>query len=148
MQLANEQSLFYSTLHAYKTYRYSISWKLYRRLHRNGWLSCSSMRRSRMMFRTLSDRTTAQLLSNSRAHNVSPLTGMLFHDLPSSFLMYFSANVKPVSFLSTIRTLPKAPFPTTLSNRKWLRLTRNGEVSKDSQKTEPSFASLGGRAET
>jgi hypothetical protein len=39
-------------------YRYSMSWKLYRRLQRKGWLRCSSMRRSRMMLRTLSERTT------------------------------------------------------------------------------------------
>jgi hypothetical protein len=39
-------------------YRYSMSWKLYRRLQRKGWFRCSSMRRSRMMLRTLSDRTT------------------------------------------------------------------------------------------
>jgi len=38
---------------------YSMSWKLYRRLQMKGWLTCSSIRRSRMMFRTLSDRTTA-----------------------------------------------------------------------------------------
>lgn len=37
---------------------------------------------------------------------------------PSSFRMYFRANDKPVSFLSTIRTLPKAPRPTTRSKRK------------------------------
>ena len=43
---------------AVRTYRYSISWKLYRKLHRKGWFRCSSMRRSRMMLRTLSDRTT------------------------------------------------------------------------------------------
>lgn len=44
--------------HLATTYKYSMSWKLYRRLHRKGWLRCSSMRRSRMIFRTLSDRTT------------------------------------------------------------------------------------------
>lgn len=41
-----------------RSYMYSISWKLYRKLQMNGWLTCSSIRRSRMMFRTLSDRTT------------------------------------------------------------------------------------------
>lgn len=41
------------------THKYSMSWKLKRRLHRNGWLRCCSIRRSRMMLRTLSDRTTA-----------------------------------------------------------------------------------------
>ena len=46
--------------------------------------------------------------------------------LPSSFRIYFKANVNPVSFRSTIRTFPKAPFPTTLSSRKWLRLTIGG----------------------
>lgn len=44
-------------------------------------------------------------------------------DAPSSLRMYFRANAKPVSFLSTIRTLPKAPRPTTRNNRKWLRFT-------------------------
>jgi hypothetical protein len=37
--------------------------------------------------------------------------------------MYFNANERPVSFLSTMRTLPKAPRPTTRKRRKWLRLT-------------------------
>lgn len=41
-----------------ETYRYSMSWKLYRRLQRKGWFRCSSIRRSRMILRTLSDRTT------------------------------------------------------------------------------------------
>lgn len=41
-------------------YRYSISWKLYRKLQRKGWLRCSSIFRSRIMLRTLSDRTTIQ----------------------------------------------------------------------------------------
>ena len=81
------------------TYRYSMSWKLYRRLHRNGWFRCSSILRSLIMFRTLSERTI------------------------SSFRMYLSANVRPVSFRSTIRTFPNAPLPTTRSKRKWLRLT-------------------------
>jgi len=35
-----------------------MSWKLYRRLQRKGWLRCSSIRRSRIIFRTLSDFTT------------------------------------------------------------------------------------------
>lgn len=43
--------------------------------------------------------------------------------VPSSFRMYLSAKVNPVSFFSTIRTFPKAPFPTTRSNRNWFRLT-------------------------
>lgn len=42
-----------------KTHMYSISWNEYRKLQRNGWLRCSNIRRSRMMFRTLSDLTTA-----------------------------------------------------------------------------------------
>ena len=76
-----------------------MSWKLYRKLHRNGWFRCSSILRSLIIFRTLSERTI------------------------SSFRMYFSANVRPVSFRSTIRTFPNAPLPTTRSKRKWLRLT-------------------------
>lgn len=83
----------------WETYRYSMSWKLYRKLHRNGWFRCSSILRSLIIFRTLSERTI------------------------SSFRMYFSANVRPVSFRSTIRTFPNAPLPTTRSKRKWLRLT-------------------------
>ena len=43
------------------TYKYSISWKLYRRLQRKGWFICANMFRSRMMFRTLSDRTTIHI---------------------------------------------------------------------------------------
>lgn len=39
-------------------YMYSMSWKLYRKLQMNGWFTCSSIRRSRMMLRTLSERTT------------------------------------------------------------------------------------------
>lgn len=42
-----------------RAYRYSISWKLYRKLQRKGWFSCSSILLSLMIFRTLSDRTTA-----------------------------------------------------------------------------------------
>lgn len=38
--------------------------------------------------------------------------------IPSSFLIYFKANDKPVSFLSTMRTLPNAPRPTTRKRRK------------------------------
>jgi hypothetical protein len=37
---------------------YSISWKLYRRLQMKGWFRCSSIRRSLIIFRTLSDRIT------------------------------------------------------------------------------------------
>ena len=37
--------------------------------------------------------------------------------------MYLRAKVKPVSFRSTMRTFPNAPFPTTRRSRKWLRLT-------------------------
>lgn len=37
--------------------------------------------------------------------------------------MYFNANDRLVSFLSTMRTLPKAPRPTTRNRRKWLRFT-------------------------
>lgn len=43
---------------------------------------------------------------------------------PSSLRMYLSANERPVSLRSTIRTLPKAPRPTTRSRRKWFKLTR------------------------
>lgn len=39
-------------------YMYSMSWKLYRKLQINGWFTCSSIRLSRMILRTLSDRTT------------------------------------------------------------------------------------------
>lgn len=39
-------------------YMYSMSWKLYRKLQMNGWFTCSSIRRSRMILRTLSERTT------------------------------------------------------------------------------------------
>lgn len=37
-----------------------MSWKLYLKLQRKAWLRCSSIRRSRMIFRTLSDRTTTR----------------------------------------------------------------------------------------
>jgi hypothetical protein len=47
--------------------------------------------------------------------------------------MYLRAKVKPVSFRSTMRTLPKAPFPTTRSNRKWLRFTAHGLISVSSE---------------
>src|SRR5271170_3609791 len=43
--------------------------------------------------------------------------------VPSSLRMYFSAKVNPESLRSTMRTLPKAPLPTTRSRRKWLRHT-------------------------
>jgi hypothetical protein len=39
-------------------YMYSMSWKLYRKLQMKGWFTCSSIRRSRIMLRTLSERTT------------------------------------------------------------------------------------------
>lgn len=42
-----------------RAYMYSMSWKLYLKLQMKGWLTYSSIRRSRMMLRTLSDRTTA-----------------------------------------------------------------------------------------
>lgn len=42
---------------------------------------------------------------------------------PSSLRMYLSANERPVSFRSTIRTLPNAPRPTTRSSRKWFKFT-------------------------
>src|SRR5277367_2451233 len=42
---------------------YSMSWKLYRKLQMNGWLRCSSILRSRIMFRTLSERTTGKPVS-------------------------------------------------------------------------------------
>lgn len=43
--------------------------------------------------------------------------------IPSSLRIYFNAKVKPVSFFSTIRTLPKAPLPTTRSSRNWFKFT-------------------------
>lgn len=43
---------------------YSMSWKLYRKLHRNGWFKCSSILLSRIIFRTLSDRTTRNRVSD------------------------------------------------------------------------------------
>ena len=49
--------------------------------------------------------------------------GIVIMCVLSSFRMYLRAKVKPVSFRSTIRTLPKAPLPTTRRRRKWLRLT-------------------------
>lgn len=59
-----------------------------------------------------------------------PLTGRgnPGNGVPSSFRIYFSANVRPVSFLSTILTLPKAPLPTTRRRRKWFRLTAGRTV--------------------
>lgn len=48
-----------------EAYRYSTSWKLYRKLQRKGWFKCSSIRRSRIMFRTLSERTTGRQYSIS-----------------------------------------------------------------------------------
>lgn len=67
-----------------ETYMYSISWKLYLRLHRKGWFRCSSIRRSRMMFRTLSERTTVAL-QQRLAHVVSRRDRMGFRTdlLPS-----------------------------------------------------------------
>ena len=47
------------------THRYSMSWKLYRRLRRKGWFRCSSIRRSRIILRTLSERTTAHAKVNT-----------------------------------------------------------------------------------
>lgn len=44
--------------------------------------------------------------------------------VPSSLRMYLSANDSPVSLRSTIRTLPKAPRPTTRRRRKWFKLTK------------------------
>lgn len=96
------------------TYRYSISWKLYLRLQRKGWFRCSSIRRSRMMLRTLSDRTTVTRHQRSSAK----FQGNAGKNRPSSFRMYFKANVRPVSLRSTMRTLPNAPLPTTRSRRK------------------------------
>lgn len=103
-----------------KTHIYSISWKLYLKLQRKAWFKCSSIRRSRIIFRTLSDRTTGQkekrnLVSFARQTKLGRLNGVQLE--PSSFRMYLRANVNPVSFFSTIRTLPKAPFPTTRNSR-------------------------------
>ncbi len=52
-----------------------------------------------------------------------PHHGFGGYDIPSSFRMYFNAKDSPVSFLSTIRTFPNAPRPTTRKRRKWLRFT-------------------------
>lgn len=82
-------------------------------------MRCSSILLSRMIFRTLSDRTTALQFS------ICTLSSR-FGSVPSSFRMYFRAKVRPVSFRSTMRTFPKAPLPTTRKRRKWLRLTRFG----------------------
>ena len=101
-----------------RAHRYSISWKLYRKLQRKGWFSCSSILRSLMIFRTLSERTTVSRQSlHVRPRSLSPKSS------PSSLRIYFRAKVRPVSLRSTILTFPKAPFPTTRSSRKWLRLT-------------------------
>jgi hypothetical protein len=40
-------------------YMYSMSWKLYRKLQMNGWFTCSSILLSRIILRTLSERTTS-----------------------------------------------------------------------------------------
>ena len=95
------------------THMYSISWKLYRRLQIKGWFRCSSIRRSLIMFRTLSDRMTVAIWGQ-RTHEA--LRGE--NNEPSSLRIYFRAKVRPVSFLSTMRTFPKAPLPTTRSKRK------------------------------
>jgi hypothetical protein len=50
---------------------YSISWKLYRKLQRNGWFKCSSILRSRIIFRTLSERTTVTSVSYSSLNTVA-----------------------------------------------------------------------------
>lgn len=86
----------------------------------NGWLTCSSIRLSRIIFRTLSDLTTI----NMSAAITFPLFATLqCLSLPSSFRIYLRANVRLVSLRSTIRTLPKAPRPTTRNSRKWFRFT-------------------------
>lgn len=54
---------------------------------------------------------------------------------PSSFRIYLRANVRPESFLSTMRTFPNAPFPTTRRRRKWLRLTIQKKRSAQKQKS-------------
>lgn len=66
-----------------------------------------------------------------RPHNYDRLTyaGKLFGGLRagfdelSSFRIYLRANVNLVYLCSTIRTLPKAPFPTTRPRVKWFRPT-------------------------
>ena len=103
------------------TDKYSMSWKLYRKLQRKGWLRCSSIRRSLIMFRTLSDRTTATMSV------LFPFVERNLSDMPSSFRMYFNANVSPESLRSTILTLPNAPLPTTRNRRKWFRLTTSDQ---------------------
>lgn len=47
------------------THMYSISWKLYRKLQRKGWSKCSSILRSRIIFRTLSDLITKFVSTSS-----------------------------------------------------------------------------------
>lgn len=110
-----------------------------------GWLTCSSMRRSRMMLRTLSLRTTTHLVSpNSpcmlrngvwrckrckRCRDSRYLAHGRCESVPSSLRMYLRAKDRPVSLRSTMRTLPKAPRPTTRRRRKWLRFTRKEPLS-------------------
>ena len=105
------------------SHMYSMSWKLYLRLQMNGWFRCSSIRRSLIMFRTLSDRiTVASRVSVAREawgeRGGDRGEGGSGDDVPSSLRIYFRAKVKPVSFRSTMRTFPNAPFPTTRSRRK------------------------------
>ena len=80
------------------------------------------MRRSRMIFRTLSERTT---VAKEKFRSVRVKRNLQRENkcIPSSLRIYFNAKVKPVSFFSTIRTLPKAPLPTTRSSRNWFKFT-------------------------
>ena len=115
-------SLVQGTRRDFLAYMYSMSWKLYRKLQMNGWFTCSSILLSRIMLRTLSERTTNGGIKSAFFLSLRH-RGVRGGVPPSSFRMYLRANDKFVSFLSTIRTLPKAPRPTTLRRRKWLRFT-------------------------
>lgn len=64
-------------------HKYSMSWKLYRRLQRKGWLRCSSILRSRIILRTLSDRTTTHHQSDplDRRGHCSRERTLIFPDI-------------------------------------------------------------------
>lgn len=51
--------------------------------------------------------------------------------------------MRPVSLRSTMRTLPNAPFPTTRSRRKWLRLTWSVKTTAESQQCRGSWGAAG-----
>jgi len=81
-----------------------------------------------------SDNCGEQSLSASFRRQIAPGSAKSnwcpkWRAVPSSFRMYFNANDRPVSFLSTMRTFPNAPRPTTRRRRKWLRFTAKPSVS-------------------